>query len=131
MANEMRDADSKQTHAPSPDDNLRFTLADALAKLPGPNGKRFANVFERGSLEVEIYAPRGQDPQSPHTRDEIYIVMQGSGEFINGQRRHLFGPGDFLFVPAGIEHRFVNFTDDFVTWVIFYGPEGGEKSVSE
>ena len=32
-----------------------------------------------------------------------------------------------IFVPAGIEHRFENFTDDFSTWVIFYGPAGGEK----
>lgn len=35
--------------------------------------------------------------------------------------------GDVLFAPAGIEHRFENFSDDFVTWVIFYGPVGGEK----
>jgi len=35
--------------------------------------------------------------------------------------------GDVIFAPAGIEHRFENFSDDFVTWVIFYGPVGGEK----
>jgi len=35
-------------------------------------------------------------------------------------------PGDLLFVPAGIVHRFEDFTDDFATWVMFYGPEGGE-----
>jgi hypothetical protein len=26
-----------------------------------------------------------------------------------------------------VPHRFENFTDDFGTWVIFYGPEGGER----
>jgi mannose-6-phosphate isomerase-like protein (cupin superfamily) len=35
---------------------------------------------------------------------------------------------DVLFVPAGVEHRFENFTDDFTTWVIFYGQKGGEKA---
>lgn len=35
-------------------------------------------------------------------------------------------PGDLLFVPAGVVHRFEEFTDDFATWVMFYGPEGGE-----
>jgi hypothetical protein len=30
-------------------------------------------------------------------------------------------------VPAGVEHRFEEFSGDFGTWVIFYGPEGGEK----
>jgi len=31
-----------------------------------------------------------------------------------------------LFVPAGVAHRFDEFTADFCTWVMFYGPEGGE-----
>lgn len=104
----------------------RVTLEEAMARLPGPDGKRFATVLEHGTLSVEIYAPRGTDPQQPHTRDEAYIVVQGSGEFINGESREAFTPGDFLFVPAGVEHRFINFTDDLIVWVIFYGPEGGE-----
>src|SRR5258706_4632264 len=101
-------------------DNQRATLKEALSKLPNPEGKRFATVFEHGTLSVEIYAPRGEDLQQLHTRDEVYIVMQGSGEFINGGARHHFQTGDFLFAPAGVEHRFVNFTDDFPVWVIFY-----------
>jgi hypothetical protein len=31
------------------------------------------------------------------------------------------------FSPAGVPHLFEDFTDDFGTWVIFYGPEGGER----
>jgi len=31
-----------------------------------------------------------------------------------------------LFVPARVEHRFEEFSDDFATWVIFWGPKGGE-----
>ena len=42
----------------------RLIVSDALAHLPGPAGKRFATIFERGSLMLEIYAPRGTDPQS-------------------------------------------------------------------
>lgn len=102
------------------------TVADALARVPTPDGKRFAAVFEHGSLEVEIYAPRGHDPQTPHTRDEVYVVIAGRGMFVNGESRHAFGPGDFLFVPAGVVHRFEDFSDDLAVWVLFYGPEGGE-----
>lgn len=97
-----------------------------MSRVPTPDGKRFATVLEHGSLLVEIYAPRGTDAQQPHTRDEAYIVVQGSGEFVSGESRQPITPGDFLFVPAGVEHRFVNFTDDLILWVIFYGPEGGE-----
>ena len=52
--------------------------------------------------------------------------MQGTGTFVNGARREPFGPGDLLFVPAGVIHRFEEFSDDLVVWVVFYGPEGGE-----
>ena len=101
-------------------------LKDALESLPGPDGERFATMLEHGTLSVEIYAPRGTDPQAPHERDELYVVLEGRGEFFNGEERHPFGPGDVLFVPAGVEHRFESFTDDLVVWVIFYGPAGGE-----
>ncbi|HYE13745.1 MAG TPA: cupin domain-containing protein [Pyrinomonadaceae bacterium] len=106
----------------------RVSVAEALARLPGPGGERFAAVLEHGSLVVEIYAPRGLDAQGPHTRDELYVVVEGRGEFLNGGARAEFAPGDVLFVPAGVEHRFENFTDDLVVWVVFYGPEGGEAA---
>jgi mannose-6-phosphate isomerase-like protein (cupin superfamily) len=105
---------------------LQVTLAEALRRVPDAQGKRFAVVLEHGTLSVEIYAPRGADPQTPHTRDELYVVMSGSGQFVNGERRHPFGPGDVLFVAAGVPHRFEDFSDDLAVWVIFYGPEGGE-----
>ncbi len=106
------------------------TVAEGMERLPGPGGVRFEKVLEHGSLVVEIYAPRGTDPQTPHTRDEVYVVVQGTGEFVNGPDRRSFGPGDVLFVPAGVEHRFERFTDDLVVWVIFYGPEGGEAALA-
>lgn len=108
-----------------------ISLQEAMALLPGPQGGRFATAFTHGSLLVEVYAPRGVDPQQPHTRDEAYLVVQGSGEFVHGEMRDRFGPGDFLFVPAGLAHRFENFTDDLFVWVIFYGPEGGERDSTE
>lgn len=103
-----------------------LTVSEAITRLPGPAGERFVELFRHGTLSVELYAPRGHDPQTPHTRDEVYVVVQGTGEFVNGDTRHRFGPGDFLFVPARVPHRFERFTDDLVVWVLFYGPEGGE-----
>lgn len=105
------------------------TIAEGMSRIPDSQGRRFAQVFEHGSLTVEVYAPRGHDPQQPHTRDEGYIVVQGSGQFVIGDQRLQFGPGDFLFAAAGEVHRFENFTDDLIVWVIFYGPEGGEKMI--
>ncbi len=57
---------------------MKVSLQEALARVPGAKGERFATVFERGSVSVEVYAPRGKDPQSPHTRDElVWVVFYG------------------------------------------------------
>lgn len=104
-------------------------IAGALRRLERSGGARSVALFERGSLQVKVYAPRGHDPQTPHARDEIYVVAQGSGVFFNGTSRRRFQTGDLIFAPAGSEHRFEDFADDFAVWVMFYGPEGGEASV--
>jgi mannose-6-phosphate isomerase-like protein (cupin superfamily) len=55
------------------------------------------------------------------------VVASGHGTFFVDGQRVPCGPGDVLFAAAGAEHRFEGFGDDFATWVIFYGPAGGER----
>jgi len=114
----------------SNDNCQKLNLDEALKRLPGPQGERSVALFEHGSLVVKLYAPRGSDPQTPHSRDEVYVVAQGSGEFVCAGARHTFGPNDVLFAAAGVEHRFESFTEDFAVWVFFYGPEGGEADAA-
>lgn len=122
--------DFERNHLPSPTTPRCWTPQQAATLLPAPGTHpRSATVYQHGSLLLKLFAPRGTDPQPPHTRDEIYMVAQGRGSFVNGAVRHAFGPGDVLFVPAGVVHRFEDFSDDLMVWVMFYGPEGGEKHV--
>lgn len=109
-------------------ERIRISVEEALAKLPTSEGKLTAEMFRRGDLQVKIYAPHGTDPQTPHTRDEIYFVAHGEGLYVCGEVRQPFGPGDFLFAPAGMRHRFEDFSDDLAVWVVFFGPEGGRKA---
>lgn len=106
----------------------KVTVEEALGQLKNVHPQKFADVLKHGTFAVEIYAPEKVDLQTPHTRDEIYVIIRGAGMFVNGEQRHTFQVGDVLFVPAGVTHRFEDFSDDFLTWVIFYGPEGGEKA---
>lgn len=101
---------------------VSLTQARAHAPIPG-----FAEVFCRGTLSVELYRPRGHDGQSPHRQDELYVVVSGSGTYLCAGERRPFAPGDVLFAPAGARHRFEAFTDDLEVWVIFFGPDGGER----
>jgi mannose-6-phosphate isomerase-like protein (cupin superfamily) len=111
-------------------DPVRIRVLDALKNIPNRDGQWFSEVFCHGTLSAEIYTPKIADTQSRHARDEVYIVLQGEGRFYNGKDRHPFAPGDLLFVPAGVEHRFEDFTDDTTLWVIFFGPDGGETGRS-
>lgn len=101
-------------------------LPEHASELLKGSGKEFIKLFEHGSLEVEYYKPDTIDKQQPHEKDEIYVVISGTGFFVNGEERHPFETGQVLFVPAGVVHRFEDFSDDFATWVFFYGPVGGE-----
>jgi len=103
----------------------RLTVVNALQSLKDEN-EPFKELFSHGSLSVEIYKPEGVDLQQPHNRDELYVIASGSGFFVNGESRASFDKGEVLFVPAGVVHRFEEFTEDFSTWVFFYGPVGGE-----
>ncbi len=100
-------------------------LAAARQRLAAATPE-FVELLRHGSLVVELYAPRGTDGQQPHSRDELYVIASGHGEFVLEGERRPFAPGDLIFVPARARHRFERFSDDFAAWVAFYGPEGGE-----
>jgi mannose-6-phosphate isomerase-like protein (cupin superfamily) len=99
---------------------LHLTLADTTARLDP--GKTLATLLDTGEVTVELYMPRGYDGQTPHDRDEIYVVVAGQGRFTCGDTTRTVGPGDLLQVPAHVAHRFDHFDPGFTVWVIFYGP---------
>jgi mannose-6-phosphate isomerase-like protein (cupin superfamily) len=101
-------------------------LAEAQAEIPSPAGPRSVTVLQRGTLDVALGMPARPNEQMPHAKDEVYLVIRGRGILFHDGTRDPFGPGDFLFVAAGIEHRFEEFDDDLLVWRIFYGPQGGE-----
>lgn len=100
----------------------RITPEAALKKIAAAGGQRYVTMFDHGNLELEFYKPVGTDPQKPHTRDEVYFVISGTGWFVRDQERQRFGPGEVLYLPAGVPHRFEEFSDDFATWAIFAPP---------
>lgn len=87
------------------------------------SGQRFIELFRKGDASIELYAPKDLDLQTPHLQDEVYVIISGTGIFNLEGERCPFKPNDLIYVPAGKEHRFENFTKDFQTWVLFFGPK--------
>ena len=74
-------------------------------------------------LSVGLYALEAGavDRQQPHTEDEIYVVVEGRSRFTAGDDTRDVGPGDTIFVAAGMPHRFHDITDALRLIVVF-GP---------
>ena len=106
--------------------NFKISMSTALQQLT-ESKKEFIPLFTKGSLQIEIYKPKITDKQQPHTRDEIYVIIAGTAQFYKEGVTVNVTANDCLYVPAFARHHFFNFSDDFVTWVFFYGPEGGEQ----
>lgn len=107
-------------------DPLIATVAAARAMAPAP-GRLSALVWKRGTMELRYYHPPTPDPQTAHQQDELYVVVSGTARFVCRDRMVPCAAHDLLFAPAGAAHRFEQPSADFAVWVVFYGPEGGER----
>ena len=92
----------------------------AARQLPWKPG-RSAEAFIDGELEIRFTPRPTNGPQTPHQRDEVYVVAAGSGFYRVDCTVTAVGPGDMCFAAAHTPHGFEDFTDDFAIWVIFYG----------
>ena len=103
-------------------------LADARKRIPGPAGEHAVGLFQCGTLDVALSVPITPKQQSPHSQDEIYVIVSGRGVLLHDQKRDPFEAGDLLFVAAGVEHQFLEHSADLTVWRVFYGPAGGEAA---
>jgi mannose-6-phosphate isomerase-like protein (cupin superfamily) len=101
-------------------------LTDVRAQIPTPDGGHSASLLQRGTLNLKLSLPVPPNRQTPHAQDELYLIIRGSGILYHDGKRDHFEAGDVMFVAAGVEHRFEDFTEDLSVWVVFYGPDGGE-----
>jgi mannose-6-phosphate isomerase-like protein (cupin superfamily) len=105
---------------------FHLTPEAAQQLLEEQAGSPFAILMKHGTMQVEYFQPVGTDKQEPHAQDELYFIAAGNSRFERNGEVVSVNKGDVLFVPAGMPHRFIHFSADFATWVVFYGPQGGE-----
>src|SRR5215467_2124004 len=92
------------------------SFQDSEAQIRALTEGHAVNVLRRGTLLTKLSLPVGPNVQTPHTQDEIYVIVRGNGWLSHDGTRTPFAAGDLLFVAAGVEHRFENFSDDLAVW---------------
>ncbi len=102
-----------------------FELRD-LEGQRAATGAPYLEFLRSASLSVGLYelAAGSPDPQSPHTEDEVYVVLRGRATIRVADDRRPVEPGSVVYVAAGVEHRFVDIVEDLAVVVLFAPPEG-------
>lgn len=86
--------------------------------------ERYYEFFIAKTLSLGIYqlAVGEDDPQQPHTEDEVYYIVSGRGQIKVGDEDRAVQPGSIVFVEAAVEHRFHSIEEDLTILVIFAPP---------
>lgn len=77
------------------------------------------------SLGVVVLEPRGgQVPWHNHPQEEVYLVLEGTGEICVGEERSALVAGQAVHVPSGAFHQLTNVGETPLRMVYCYTPSG-------
>jgi mannose-6-phosphate isomerase-like protein (cupin superfamily) len=94
------------------------------------SSRAYLELIREESMSGGLYAlpVDGEDEQSPHTEDEVYVVVAGRSQFTAGSDTHAVEPGDVMFVAAGVPHHFHDITEELRLIVVFAPAEGSRAA---
>ena len=95
--------------------------AEHILEQTQADGKLYGEYIKNENLSSGIYyLKKGTiDQQSPHQYDEIYYIISGKGKLRIDKNNYPAGVGDLLFVPAKMDHKFVDIEEDLTILVFF------------
>src|SRR3712207_1689411 len=95
------------------EDSSFVSLNKLIDDLDATN-EYFLNVFKNKGFDMGILRLRkGEiDNQEPHSVDEVYFIIEGTGQIEIDDKTKPVNRADFIFVPANVHHRFVTGNKD-------------------
>lgn len=107
-------------------DEARHLSLNDLLSAPSEEQRGYPEVLRVAALSAGVYklAAGSEDLQSPHSEDEVYVVLRGRARVTVGAELVTVAPGSFLYVPAGVPHQFHDIEEDLAVLVVFSPPEG-------
>src|SRR4030095_2621486 len=97
-----------------------YELAQLISQRESSN-KLYHEFLRVPDLSMGLYVlpAGGRDPQSPHSEDEVYIVMRGQAQMHVGDEDRPVQAGSVVFVAAGVPHHFHSITEELAVLVLF------------
>ena len=96
---------------------------DELMQLSRQSGEAWLEFLRVPALSMGLYVlpAGGDDPQQPHTEDEVYYIVRGMGQIqVDGNDRAV-SAGSIVYVGAHAEHHFHSITEA-LSVLVFFAP---------
>lgn len=81
-----------------------------------------ATAFSVGNVTLEPNG--GQVPWHNQEQEEVYFVVEGTGEMCLGEERQTLTTGQAVYIPSGVFHQLTNVGDTPLRMIYIYGPAG-------
>ena len=81
-----------------------------------------AKNFAIGNVTLETNG--GQVPWHNQEQEEVYFVIEGTGEMCLGDERQVLTTGQAAYIPSGVFHQITNTGDKPLRMLYCYGPAG-------
>lgn len=112
-----------------------ITLIGSLTQLENPAIREPRDIpWVSGlSIHYKVYKAGSEDTQNPHHQDEIYVILQGSGQFRYGDKELTtitLKEGDVIYIPAYMPHHFVPAPTGDLHVMILFGPDYGKRNAT-
>lgn len=105
---------------------------ESLIERQIASGEPYLEFLRVPDLSFGLYVLEAgaTDRQSPHTEDEVYVIVEGRGRLRMGGEDVEVGSGSVAFVAAGVEHRFHDIVERLVILVAFGPAEASRARVA-
>jgi mannose-6-phosphate isomerase-like protein (cupin superfamily) len=100
----------------------RYPARRLTQNLVGGAAPVQATNFAMGNVTLEPNG--GQVPWHNQAQEEVYFVVEGTGEMCLGEERSSVTSGQAVYIPSGVFHQLTNIGDTPLRMIYCYGPSG-------
>ena len=109
---------------------MRHVTIAEISQLRAQAGELYAEFLRVPAMSAGLYelAVGAEDPQEPHTEDELYYVVAGRAALLVGDEDVAVAAGSLVYVPANVVHRFHDVTAALSVLVFFAPAEYSQRT---
>ena len=103
-------------------DGRRYPARRRTQNLVGGMAPIQATNFAMGFVTLD--PDGGQVPWHNQEQEEVYFIVEGTGEMCLGAERQVVWTGQAVYIPSGVFHQLTNIGDTPLRLIYVYGPAG-------